>query len=103
MLFCVLVSWWQNYFSIQFKEFILEESLLNEKRHLLEVQNLKTYFYTFEGIARAVEDVSLHMDKGETVGLVGESGCGKSVTALSIMRLIKNPPGKIVEGSILFD
>ena len=76
---------------------------MNEKRHLLDVQNLKTYFYTFEGIARAVENVSLHMDKGETVGLVGESGCGKSVTALSIMRLIKNPPGKIVEGSILFE
>ena len=76
---------------------------MNHSSHLLEVQNLKTYFYTFEGIARAVEDVSLHMDKGETVGLVGESGCGKSVTALSIMRLIKNPPGKIVEGSILFE
>jgi len=76
---------------------------LSHSSHLLEVQNLKTYFYTFEGTARAVEDVSLHMDNGETIGLVGESGCGKSVTALSIMRLIKNPPGKIVEGRILFE
>jgi oligopeptide/dipeptide ABC transporter ATP-binding protein len=76
---------------------------LNETRHLLEVQNLKTYFYTFEGIAKAVDDVSFFMDEGETVGLVGESGCGKSVTALSIMRLIKDPPGKIVNGRILFE
>jgi oligopeptide/dipeptide ABC transporter ATP-binding protein len=76
---------------------------LNEKRHLLDVQKLKTYFYTFEGIAKAVEDVSFFMDEGETVGLVGESGCGKSVTALSIMRLIKDPPGKIVNGSIFFE
>jgi oligopeptide/dipeptide ABC transporter ATP-binding protein len=76
---------------------------LNETKHLLEVRNLKTYFFTFEGVAKAVEDVSLHLDKGETLGLVGESGCGKSVTALSIMRLIKSPPGKIVEGSILFE
>jgi oligopeptide/dipeptide ABC transporter ATP-binding protein len=76
---------------------------LNEKRHLLDVQNLKTYFYTFEGIAKAVEDVSFYLDAGETLGLVGESGCGKSVTALSIMRLIKDPPGRIVEGGIFFE
>jgi len=69
---------------------------------LLEVKNLKTYFYTDDGIAKAVDDVSYDLDRGETLGLVGESGCGKSVSALSIMRLIPNPPGKIVSGEILF-
>jgi peptide/nickel transport system ATP-binding protein/oligopeptide transport system ATP-binding protein len=73
---------------------------LNANRHLLDVRNLKTSFYTFEGIAQAVDGVSFYLDAGETLGLVGESGCGKSVTALSIMRLIKDPPGKIVSGSI---
>ncbi len=69
---------------------------------LLEVKNLKTYFYTDDGVAKAVDDVSFTLDKGETLGLVGESGCGKSVSALSIMRLIPDPPGKIVGGEILF-
>jgi len=69
---------------------------------LLEVKNLKTYFYTDDGIAKAVDDVSFDIDKGETLGLVGESGCGKSVSALSIMRLIPDPPGKIVGGEIFF-
>ncbi len=71
--------------------------------HLLQVQELKTYFYTFEGTARAVDDVSFYLNKGETLGLVGESGCGKSVTALSLMRLIPEPPGRIVHGKIDFD
>jgi peptide/nickel transport system ATP-binding protein len=69
---------------------------------LLEVKNLRTYFYTDDGVAKAVDDISFSLDKGETLGLVGESGCGKSVTALSIMRLISDPPGKIVGGEILF-
>ncbi len=69
---------------------------------LLEVKNLKTYFYTDDGVAKAVDDVSFDLDKGETLGVVGESGCGKSVSALSIMRLIPDPPGKIVGGEILF-
>ena len=76
---------------------------MNTKSHLLEVQRLKTNFYTFEGIARAVDNVSFFLDEGETLGLVGESGCGKSVTALSVMRLIKNPPGKIEAGEIFFE
>jgi peptide/nickel transport system ATP-binding protein len=70
---------------------------------LLEVKNLKTYFFTDEGTVRAVDGVDLHIDKGETLGVVGESGCGKSVTALSVMKLIPQPPGKIVEGEILYD
>jgi oligopeptide/dipeptide ABC transporter ATP-binding protein len=82
---------------------ITEGSLLSENKHLLDIQQLKTYFYTLEGTAKAVQDVSFHMDEGETVGLVGESGCGKSVSALSIMRLIKYPPGKIVDGQIFFE
>lgn len=69
---------------------------------LLEVKNLRTYFYTDDGVAKAVDDVSFYLDKGETLGLVGESGCGKSVSALSIMRLIPDPPGKIVGGEIFF-
>ncbi len=74
-----------------------------KRAHLLEVKNLKTYFYTFEGVARAVNGVSYHIDKGEALGIVGESGCGKSVTASSVMRIVPEPPGKIEGGSILFD
>ena len=70
--------------------------------HLLEVKNLETHFPTRAGLVRAVNDVSLFVDGGELLGLVGESGCGKSITALSIMRLIA-PPGKIVGGEILFE
>jgi peptide/nickel transport system ATP-binding protein/oligopeptide transport system ATP-binding protein len=76
---------------------------MSDTAHLLQVEDLKTYFYTFEGIAKAVDDVTFHVDKGEVLGIVGESGCGKSVTAQSIMRLIPEPPGKIVQGKILFD
>jgi len=70
---------------------------------LLDVKNLKTYFFTDEGVVRAVDGVDLYIDQGETLGIVGESGCGKSVTALSIMRLIPQPPGKIVDGQILYN
>jgi peptide/nickel transport system ATP-binding protein len=70
---------------------------------LLDVMNLKTYFFTDEGVVRAVDGVDLYIDQGETLGVVGESGCGKSVTALSIMRLIPQPPGKIVEGEISYN
>lgn len=69
---------------------------------LLEVSNLRTYFFLEEGIGKAVDDLSFHIDEGEVFGLVGESGCGKSVTALSIMRLVP-PPGRIVGGKILFE
>ncbi|HEY0346920.1 MAG TPA: ABC transporter ATP-binding protein [Pyrinomonadaceae bacterium] len=70
--------------------------------HLLEIKNLHTYFQTREGLVCAVEGVSFYLDRGELLGLVGESGCGKSITALSIMRLVA-PPGKIVAGEILFE
>ena len=70
---------------------------------LLEIKNLHTYFFTEEGVVRAVDGVSWDLEEGETLGLVGESGCGKSVTALSILRLVANPPGRIVEGEILFE
>jgi ABC-type dipeptide/oligopeptide/nickel transport system ATPase component len=69
--------------------------------HLLEVNNLQTHFPTRAGVVKAVNDVSFYIDEGELLGLVGESGCGKSITALSVMRLIA-PPGKIVGGSIKF-
>jgi oligopeptide/dipeptide ABC transporter ATP-binding protein len=69
--------------------------------HLLEVKNLETHFPTRAGVVRAVNNVSFHLDAGELLGLVGESGCGKSITSLSIMRLIA-PPGKIAGGEILF-
>jgi oligopeptide/dipeptide ABC transporter ATP-binding protein len=71
--------------------------------NLLEVQNLKTYFFTRSGVVKAVDDVSFVIKQGQTLGIVGESGCGKSVTALSVMRLIANPPGKIVSGEINFN
>jgi oligopeptide/dipeptide ABC transporter ATP-binding protein len=69
---------------------------------LLEVNGLKTHFFTREGVVRAVDGVSFQLEKGKTLGIVGESGCGKSVTALSIMGLIPKPPAKIVDGSVLF-
>jgi peptide/nickel transport system ATP-binding protein len=70
---------------------------------LLEIRGLKTYFYTEEGLVKAVDGFDLKIGRGETLGLVGESGCGKSVTAKSILRLIPDPPGKIVGGEIFFD
>ncbi|MEJ5272844.1 MAG: ABC transporter ATP-binding protein [Spirochaetota bacterium] len=76
---------------------------INKSSKLLEVKNLKTFFFTEEGVVKAVNDVSFEVGEGETLGLVGESGCGKSVTSLSIMKLIPNPPGKIISGSILFE
>ncbi len=71
-------------------------------KHLIEIQGLSTYFHMESGVAKAVEDVSFYIDSGETLGLVGESGCGKTVTSLSIMRLIPSPPGNIEKGRILF-
>ncbi len=73
------------------------------KTPLLEVRSLTTRFYTEEGVVRAVEDVSFEIFPGEILSLVGESGCGKSVTGLSLLRLIPIPPGKIEKGEILFD
>ena len=72
------------------------------KNKLIEVKNLKTYFYTEAGTAKAVDGVSFDIFKGEVLGIVGESGSGKSVTSLSINRLIPNPPGKIVSGDIFY-
>ena len=70
---------------------------------LLEVKNLQTHFFTMDGVVRAVDGVSYDLEEGETLGLVGESGCGKSVSALSLMRLIPDPPGKIVNGEVVLD
>src|SRR5690349_772111 len=71
-------------------------------RPLLEIEDLRTYFFTRDGVVRAVDGVSLHVAEGETLAVVGESGCGKSVTSLSVLRLIQSPPGRIVSGSIRF-
>ena len=71
-----------------------------EAKTVLQVDNLQTWFYTRRGIVKAVNDVSFHVEAGETLAIVGESGCGKSITALSIMRLIPTPPGRIVGGSV---
>src|SRR6201993_3733832 len=69
---------------------------------ILEVADLRTWFFTRDGVVRAVDGVSFHVIPGETLAIVGESGCGKSVTALSILRLIPSPPGRIVSGAIRF-
>jgi oligopeptide/dipeptide ABC transporter ATP-binding protein len=74
----------------------------SDSHPILQVKNLKTYFYTSQGTVKAVDDVSFHVGKGEVLGVVGESGCGKSMTSLSVLRLVP-PPGKIVSGDILFD
>ncbi len=74
-----------------------------ETEYLLEIRGLKTYFYADGQVSPAVDGVDYRVRKGETLGVVGESGCGKSVTALSVMRLIPEPPGKIVDGRILFE
>ncbi len=72
-------------------------------RPILEIDDLRTYFHTRDGIVRAVDGVSFKLHRGETLGVVGESGCGKSVTAMSILRLLPEPPAKIESGAILFD
>lgn len=74
---------------------------MTEEKTILDIRNLRTYFYTEAGTVKAVEDVNIRVNEGEIYGLVGETGCGKSVTALSVLRLVPNP-GKIVDGEILF-
>jgi len=70
---------------------------------LLDLRDLKTYFFTSDGLAKAVDGVSYQLHRGETLGVVGESGCGKSVTALSVLRLVPDPPGRTVGGEIVFE
>lgn len=86
---------------------VMERSIMKSETRrndeILRVSDLKTYFHTFEGLGKAVDGVDFVVERGETIGIVGESGCGKSVTALSILRLIPDPPGKIVAGEVLFD
>jgi oligopeptide/dipeptide ABC transporter ATP-binding protein len=76
--------------------------ITNNEKPLLEVSGLKTYFFTEDGVIKAVDGVDFYINRGEVLGLVGESGCGKSVTALSIMRLI-GIPGRIVSGEVIFE
>src|SRR3984957_8352459 len=73
---------------------------MESMQKILEVKNLRTSFFSEDGEIKAVDDVSFNVFKGKTLGIVGESGCGKSVTSLSIMRLIPNPPGRVVGGEI---
>src|SRR6195256_5777864 len=77
-------------------EFLAEETVL-------DVKNLQTVFFTNSGLFKAVDDISFTVRRGETLAIVGESGCGKSVTALSVMRLVPDPPGRIVGGSIVLE
>jgi len=81
-----------------------DSSFSNDKKSLLlSIRNLRVYFFTEEGVVKAVEGIDLDINKGETLGLIGESGCGKSVTALSILQLLPVPPAKIIEGDISLD
>ncbi|ANU14587.1 Oligopeptide transport ATP-binding protein OppD [Planococcus halocryophilus Or1] len=75
---------------------------MEPRETILEVKNLKTYFHTKRGVSKAVDGIDFSLKKGETLGIVGESGCGKSITSLSILRLIPTPPGKIEGGEVLF-
>src|ERR1700674_80616 len=75
----------------------------SDNGNLLSVKDLRTYFETEDGTVKAVDGISFELKQGETLGIVGESGSGKSVANLSLMRLIPNPPGKIVSGSVVFD
>lgn len=79
-----------------------ELTLLPPSEPLLIIRNLKVNFYTYAGVVKALDGINLELRRGETLGLVGETGCGKSVTSLAIMRLVPDPPGKIDEGEILF-
>lgn len=73
------------------------------ERKLLEVKNLKTYFHSDNGVVKAADDVSFYVNEGETLGIVGESGCGKSITCMSVVRLVETPPGKYESGEIIFN
>jgi peptide/nickel transport system ATP-binding protein len=74
-----------------------------EGETILSIKDLRTYFYTYDGVVRALDGVSFFIRRGETLGLVGETGCGKSVTAFSVTRLISDPPGRVMSGSVLFE
>ena len=76
---------------------------MSSAKPLLEIKDLKTYFYTEDGVVKAVDGIDLVINRKETMGIVGESGCGKTVTSLSVMRIVPSPPGKIIQGSINFD
>jgi oligopeptide/dipeptide ABC transporter ATP-binding protein len=78
-------------------------STLTSQKTLIQIKNLKTYFFTEDGVVPAIDGVDFEIRKGETLAIVGESGSGKSVTSLSILRLIPSPPGKIVDGDIIFE
>ena len=76
---------------------------LDSQEQILAVDDLSTYFFTREGVVKAVDNLTFDLKKGETLGIVGESGCGKSMTALSVMRLVPDPPGRIVDGTVVLD
>lgn len=76
---------------------------MEENKELLSVKNLTIYYFTDDGVVKAVNGIDFSLNKGETLGLVGETGAGKTTTALGLMRLIPDPPGKIVEGEILWE
>ena len=89
----------QKYRKAEESEFLTE---MKDPGNILEIDNLHTYFFTEQGVVKAVNGVSFNIPKNATVGIVGESGCGKSVTSMSVMRLLQGPQGQIYSGSIRF-
>ena len=95
-------SWESLVESSSFRRTVRGKTGAAHARTILEIDDLQTHFFTASGVVRAVDGVSYTVRSGETLGVVGEFGCGKSVTALSILRLVANPPGRIVGGAIRF-
>src|SRR5712664_3057732 len=101
-MIAVADPYWEEYVALADVRASETHEVMNTNGNLLKVKDLRTYFETEDGTVKAVDGISFEVKQGETLGIVGESGSGKSVANLSLMRLIPDPPGKIVSGTIMF-